>query len=375
MPKVSVIIPTYNVERYLDEAMESITRQTLHDIEIICINDGSTDGSLDILKKYAADDERVLIIDKENGGYGVGMNIGLERASGEYIGILEPDDYVPLNMFEDLYLAAKEYDLDYVKADFYRFTRNDKNGNMSLEYNHLDKSGENYNQVIDPAEKPYISRFIMNTWSGIYRRAFIEEFHIRHNTTPGASFQDNGFFWQTMIYAKRCMFIDRPYYMNRRDNPNSSVNSKAKVYCMNIEYDHIYDIFMEPQNRERWECFKYYFTLKRFHNNAFTLTRIADEFKEEFVERYGREMKRALDREEVDMELFTTLEKEKFHLLIEKPQEYYRRFVLPQAGRKPAVSRADRLEEELHKVKNSHSYKIGRAITSIPRAVIKTVRR
>ena len=100
MPKVSIIIPTYNVENYLRECMDSVTRQTLKDIEIICINDGSTDGSLEILKEYADKDPRIVLVDKENEGYGVGMNIGLDKASGEYIGIVEPDDFVPLNMYD-----------------------------------------------------------------------------------------------------------------------------------------------------------------------------------------------------------------------------------------------------------------------------------
>ena len=73
MPKVSIIIPTYNVENYLRECMDSVTRQTLKDIEIICINDGSTDGSLEILKEYADKDPRIVLVDKENEGYGVGI--------------------------------------------------------------------------------------------------------------------------------------------------------------------------------------------------------------------------------------------------------------------------------------------------------------
>ena len=77
----------------------------------------------------------------ENGGYGKAMNVGLDKATGEYIGIVEPDDYVPLAMYEDLYKIAKENDLDMVKADFNRFTRNPENGNMNLVYNHLDLTG------------------------------------------------------------------------------------------------------------------------------------------------------------------------------------------------------------------------------------------
>ena len=118
MAKVSIIIPTYNVEEYLEECMDSVVRQTLQDIEIICINDGSTDGSLEILKRYAQNDKRIIIVDKENGGYGIGMNIGLDKATGEYIGIVEPDDFVPLNMYEDLYNIAEKENLDFVKADF-----------------------------------------------------------------------------------------------------------------------------------------------------------------------------------------------------------------------------------------------------------------
>ena len=104
MAKVSIIIPTYNVEMFLDECLESIQRQTLQDIEIICVNDGSTDHSLEIIKKYAENDPRFVIVDKENGGYGKAMNVGLDKATGEYIGIVEPDDYVPLAMYEDCLL-------------------------------------------------------------------------------------------------------------------------------------------------------------------------------------------------------------------------------------------------------------------------------
>ena len=328
MPKVSIVIPTYNVENYLHECMESVVNQTLRDIEIICINDGSTDGSLEILRKYADRDERVILIDKKNEGYGVGMNTGMDIATGEYIGIVEPDDFVPLTMYEDLYNIAKENELDFVKADFYRFTRDERTGKLNLVYNRLDSSGENYNQVISPFEKPYVTKFIMNTWSGIYRRQFIEEHHIRHNTTPGAAFQDNGFFWQTFMYAKRCMFLDRPYYMNRRDNPNSSVKNKEKVYCMNIEYDFIRDIFMQKENEKLWDRFKYYFNYKRYFSYLFTLGRISKEFKRGYVERISREFKRARSQDELDFKVFTPNTRKKISLLIQKPTVYYWKYVV-----------------------------------------------
>lgn len=373
MAKVSIIIPTYNVEDYLRECMESVTRQTLKDIEIICINDGSTDGSLEILKEYAEKDSRIVLVDKENEGYGVGMNIGLDKATGEYIGIVEPDDFVPLNMYEDLYNIAKENDLDFVKADFYRFTRNSNNGNMELIYNHLDASGENYNQVINPFEKPYITTFIMNTWSGIYRREYIEKYHIRHNTTPGASFQDNGFFWQTFIYAKRCMFLDKPYYMNRRDNPNSSVNNKEKVYCMNVEYDFIRDIFMQKGNEELWDCFKYYYNYKRYFSYIFTIGRISDEFKREYVDRISKEMRRAVELGEIDMSVFTPRTQERFGLLIKDPEGYYRKYALFEGTSEAAKVR--RLEKELTDVRKSATFKVGKAFMFLPRTIKRSLRK
>lgn len=328
MPKVSIVIPTYNVENYLRECMESIVNQTLRDIEIICVNDGSTDGSLKILREYAERDQRIILIDKKNEGYGVGMNTGIDIASGEYIGIVEPDDFVSLSMYEDLYNAAKENELDFIKADFYRFTRDNRTGKLNLVYNKLDSSGENYNQVICPFERPYVMKFIMNTWSGIYRRQFIEEHQIRHNTTPGAAFQDNGFFWQTFMYAKRCMFLNKPYYMNRRDNPNSSVKNKEKVYCMNIEYDFIRDIFMQHGNEELWNRFKYYYNYKRYFSYLFTLNRISREFKRGYVNRISREFKRAFLLDELDLIVFTPNTRKKISLLIKNSTIYYWKYVV-----------------------------------------------
>ena len=102
MPKVSVLVPIYNVEEYLDECLTSIAVQTLKDIEIICINDGSTDNSPRILQKYAKKYSNFIVINKKNSGYGDSMNRGLEKASGEYIGIVESDDFIEFNAFKEL---------------------------------------------------------------------------------------------------------------------------------------------------------------------------------------------------------------------------------------------------------------------------------
>lgn len=339
-PKVSIIVPTYNVEPYLRECLDSICRQTLKDIEIICVNDGSTDGSLAIINEYATRDSRIVVLDGPNGGYGKGMNRGLDRATGEYIGIVEPDDFIALTMYEDLYAIASEHDLDFVKADFYRFTR-EENGDMELKYNHLDKTDTWYNKVFDPSQEPEALRFIMNTWSGIYRREFLEERGIRHHETPGASFQDNGFWMQTFVYGRRAMIVNRPYYRNRRDNPNSSVKDTGKVYCMNVEYDYIEDLLRK--DTDVWERFKAMFWLKRFGNYTFTLSRIDSSFIPEYCERIREDFLRARDAGELDQAVFSEKQWNDLQAIFANPQAFAKRYIArrnKKARRKEAIESA-----------------------------------
>lgn len=371
MAKVSIIIPTYNVEMYLVECMESVIHQTLKDIEIICINDGSTDGSLEILKSYAQKDDRIVLVDKENGGYGIAMNIGLEKATGEYIGIVEPDDFVKLDMYESLYQIAKDNNLDFVKADFYRFKRTDED-DMNMVYNRLSKNPEDYNKVFNPSEDTEAIRYIMNTWSGIYKKEFIEKHHIRHNETPGASFQDNGFWFQTFIFATRAMIVDKPYYMNRRDNPNSSVHNREKVYCMNIEYDHIRDILME--HPELWERFKGMYWYKKYNNYIGTIRRIGMEYRREFVERFSAEFKRGLEKNELDPSVFSVAAWKKIQVVAAEPDTFYKVWVVAGVTERKLNKKIMQLERknqklsnELAMIKSSKSYRIGRILLFIPR--------
>ncbi|MCD8149308.1 MAG: glycosyltransferase [Clostridiales bacterium] len=366
MAKVSIIIPTYNVEQYLEECMDSVTRQTLQDIEIICINDGSTDGSLSILQDYAKKDGRVVIVDKENGGYGVGMNIGLDMAKGEYVGIVEPDDYVPLNMYEDLYAKVKEYDLDFVKADFYRFGRKES-GDMNLAYNHLSQNPEDYRVVFNPSRNPETMRYIMNTWSGIYRKAFLDKYQIRHNETPGASFQDNGFSFQTFVYGQRAMIIDKPYYRNRRDNSHSSVNDKNKVYAMNVEYDYIRRLLV--RDREVWERFRGIYWWRKFINYRGTFRRIGEEYKKEYLVRFASEFRRALDTGELDREYFTELEWSQINSLVKNTDMFYQTQVKTRIFGGVNGSREECLEQELRDIRNSVSYKFGLKVFAVPRKI------
>ena len=319
-PKVSILIPTYNVEQYMQICLDSAVNQTLQEIEIIVINDGSTDNCLEIVQEYADRDSRIKIIDKENGGYGKAMNCGYDIAAGEYIGIIEPDDYVDLHMYEDLYKLAKENDLDFIKADFNRF-QHDKYGNLIFMYNKVAKLDTNYNIVIKPSDEKKSFGYIMNTWSGIYKHSFLEKHHIRHNETPGASFQDNGFWFQTMMFAERAMFCNRPYYCNRRDNPNSSVASKEKVYCMNEEYAYLHDLLMQYEDKAKELMPQLHW--KKYHNYLFRYGVIAKQYQEEYIKRMADEFREAIEKNELDESIFTDYELENIHWIIDDPHDYY----------------------------------------------------
>jgi len=326
MPKLSVVIPIYNVERYLRECLDSVLAQTLKDIEIICVDDGSTDSSPDILREYAAADSRVKVISKPNSGYGHTMNTGFDAAAGEYIGIVESDDVIPEDMFEVLCREADSNNCDVVKADFRTFI--DENGQRIFTLRPLTEAVRDperfYRRVIDPAQEPDVFRLVMNTWSGIYRTEFLRGSNIRHNETPGASFQDNGLFFQTMALAERVMFLDRPFYMLRRDNAASSVHNKNKVWALCEEYDFIYDFL--SSRKELFDRLIGYFWLKRYHNYAWSYDeRIGAEFREEFIRRFAEEFRGARDRGELDMSLLEKREAARLERIMADPEEFHRR--------------------------------------------------
>ena len=125
--KVSIIIPVYNVERYLPKCLDSVINQTLRDIEIICIDDCSTDGSYEILQEYASKDDRIIVLKQEtNQGQGVARNRGIDIAKGEYIGFVDPDDWIELDMYEKMYNQAKNLNSEIVICNINRYNEESK---------------------------------------------------------------------------------------------------------------------------------------------------------------------------------------------------------------------------------------------------------
>lgn len=234
---ISVIMPSLNVAKYMGDCLRSVTRQSLIDLEIICVDAGSTDGTREIIEKIASDDKRIRIIDSPVKSYGYQMNLGLDAATGEYIAIVETDDYIDENMFATMYNQARTENVDFVKGGFTGFFE----GKRVFEKKYLDVTDKDYvGRRIDlNSDRAAGILSPVHIWSGIYRRSFLVNKGIRFNETPGASFQDTSFSILVGMLADSCMYTTDCFYHYRMDNANSSVKSDKKVACVIEEYKFI----------------------------------------------------------------------------------------------------------------------------------------
>jgi len=220
--KVSIIFPIYNNDNYIERAIRSVMNQTLKDIELILIDDGSTDRASEICDQLAAEDSRIQVIHKKNEGSAAGRNQGIDLAHGEYIAFVESDDCVALDMYEKLYRRAKETDADIVKCGFY-FCEADKKYEAKFFYQIADDK-----EVFAPVEREKIFYYHASMWAGIYRRAFINEYGLRCIVTPSATYSDFSWMAMTYAYAKRVTIYHEGLYFYTYDNPNSSWNQEGR---------------------------------------------------------------------------------------------------------------------------------------------------
>lgn len=247
MPKVTVIMPSLNVAKYICACMNSVLKQTLQDMEILVIDAGSTDGTLQILEKYALRDSRIQIIRSDKRSYGYQVNLGLELASGEYIGIVETDDMAAENMYEILYEAARADTLEYVKCGYTSFIELDNGMCWNQPGGICMADRQKIGKVISPKTMPELAIQDYYIWAGIYRRDFLKE--IRLSETPGAAFQDTGFIYQVLSTADRAEYLEDSLYYYRQTRGNSSYNAKGFRYLLG-EYRNIEKTF--PQKSELW---------------------------------------------------------------------------------------------------------------------------
>lgn len=314
-PKISLVVPCCNVEKYVEQSVRSAMNQTLRDIEIICVNDGSTDSTLSILQKLAEEDERIKIIDKPNSGYGNSMNVGFDAARGEYIGILESDDFIEPNMLESHYYLAKTNDVEVVKSNFYFYwsTPTEKNVHCDL----LDK--EECDKVLDPYYTPHVFFVKPSIWSAIYRADFIREHNIRFNETPGASFQDASFNFQVWLNAKRVWLIYDAYLHYRQDNEQSSVNSPKKVYCVCDEYE-LMETFVDAiEDPVRRAFMKAVLVKMKYDTYMWNYGRLAPQLGREFLDKFAAEMREHIQNGDIAWELFEAEKARDLRMLVDDP--------------------------------------------------------
>ncbi|MBP3602566.1 MAG: glycosyltransferase [Lachnospiraceae bacterium] len=297
MARLSILVPVYNVEKYLKQCLESIINQTYTDIEVICINDGSNDSSPEILDSIAAADERIKVIHKANSGYGCSMNLALEKASGEYIGIVESDDYISSDMYERLMSRITSDDgIDIVKSAHYA-VENEQAAKVSLFESQMCE------RVITSKECKKLFAIPCNIWSAVYRKDFLQENHIRFLETPGASYQDTSFYFKAMMMAQKMILTDDAYYYYRIDNAGSSVNSNNKIFFV---CDEIHEI-------DRYMCQKeikdtYYVGVRNafmFRAYYWNYNRLHVALKSAFYQEFRKELLRIQETDELKPEYWT----------------------------------------------------------------------
>lgn len=276
-PKVSVIIPVYNAEKYLRKCLDSVVNQKLKDIEIICINDGSTDSSLEVLQEYAAKDNRFVILTQENQGPAVARENGIKHAKSEYIGFVDSDDFIDKKYYQLLYKSAKKYDADIAVTD-----------NVLLYDTNVVKKKKcgipsKTKLILSNNEKSDIIITSGICWNKIYRKSFIDKNNLQYlGSHPGA---DNIFNATTVITANRIAVTHsaKYYYVQL---PESIVHKLKTKKSFNIFNNYKYiDNWIDSQetlslnDKEFW---KYVNSRRKSRDFTVFYNTMQDEFREEF---------------------------------------------------------------------------------------------
>lgn len=209
MPKVSVIVPVYNVEKYIKKCLDSLVNQTLKDIEIIIVNDGSQDGSENIIKEYEKKYSNIIYVEKENGGLSDARNYGLKYAKGEFIAFLDSDDYVDYTIYEKMYKKATDENADYVECDFYWVYPDKKKEDIGVRYTNK--------------KEMFISARVV-AWNKLIKRERIKDLF-----PIGLNYEDIEFFYKLLPNIKKFSFVEEPliYYIQRESSIINKQNYKT----------------------------------------------------------------------------------------------------------------------------------------------------
>ena len=242
-PKISVIIPIFNAEKYLEKCLNSIINQTFDDIEIICVNDGSTDKSLDILNRFSKKDKRFKIFSTKNNGQGSARNFGLKKAAGEYVSFVDADDWISEDSFELLYEKAKSFDLDIlffqminyinstgslVETELYNYSVFLNNLDINIPFSYVDI-------------KDYLFQIAVCPVSKLYKKDFLDKNDLFF--PENMIFEDNVFFYNAFLKAKRVSFLDEKLYYRRRHSESVTQNISKKSFDIILATNEMLKLF------------------------------------------------------------------------------------------------------------------------------------
>jgi len=278
-PKISVIIPVYNVEEYLEECLKSVINQTLKEIEIICINDGSTDNTLKILKEYSQEDQRIKIIDKQNEGISIARNLGINQAKGEYCCFLDSDDWYDITFCKKLYNKAKETNSDIVFTCVQNYDdikkANIPSKNVGCEFISQEFNDKVFNFA--NAKNHYFKIFCV-PWNKLYKTEFLRTKKIYFPV--GVWFEDTPFFYKAFYFAQRMSIVNQNLYFYRLyRNGSYSFSNDNRYFDFIKDYEIMQQFFIKENIYE--ELKKDFWNYKLCNLRTFFI-RVQPQYKEEF---------------------------------------------------------------------------------------------
>ena len=343
--KVSVIIPIYNVEKYVEECLISVMNQTLKEIEIICVNDGSKDHSMEIVHKYAQEDDRIVVIHQENQGLSAARNTGLDKAKGTYVLFLDSDDWILPNTLQELYFVAEKNELDdiYFNAEVF-FDMAEEQESGYLNYYKRKKTYEGIYIGREFAEKIMKNGdFRPSACLQMIRREWLLENNLRFY--EGIIHEDNLFTLQSMMLAEKVMFLDQGYYQ-RRVREDSIITTEKGVknavgYFVCIMEMGKFLIDKELEEGYYFEIENYLAWLKK--KAISYVTGLKRQQVVEQLEGYSKDIRL------------------NFMLHIYREVEYQKKIL--------------ELQQQVEDYRTCNSYKIGRVVTMVPRKIKEIVKR
>ena len=244
-PKVSVIVPVYKVDKYLTQCLNSIVNQTLEEMEIIIVDEGDQDRCREIIDFFEAHDPRILAPHRKNGGYGASCNLGISMARGEYIAIVESDDFIEPEMYEEMYAYAKALDADVVKTPYSEYFANGEKHDCA--YRRYIAESVPANMCFSIKQYGILLEIHASLWSGLYRTSYMRENHIQFVQAKGGAYVDVGFRIDTLLHSEKIAWLDKPYYNYRVDSEGSTTNN-FKIGPMIQRWKEAHELYAEMQD-------------------------------------------------------------------------------------------------------------------------------